>query len=427
MNELIYLFVVYSFWGWIFETVVAAIKKKHFVNRGIINGPFCIIYGVAAVSITIILKELNGFWLFWGSVIVTTLIEWIAGHIIERMYHERWWDYSQYKFNFDGYICLFTSMVWGIMGFIVKTWMNPLLLNLYALFPIYIIRIVVWLLMGLIVLDGVATILVLTEHNKEKNYWRKTEIFLDNISRKIGDKVYNVIDRRLGNAYNIKTKIEDTEKDKTKFAAGCGFYKLVVLFFVGGLLGDIVETIFCRIELGEWMSRSSVIYGPFSIVWGAGVAAVTLLLYKYKDKSIVFLFLTGTVLGGAYEYICSIFTEIVFGTVFWDYSDMPFNLGGRINLLYCSFWGVAAMVWFRLIYPLVSNCIEKIPPKIGVTVTWVLIVLMSFNVAISSMALVRYQQRSTGDKPKTEIECWIDARYDDARMQKVFPKALMVK
>ena len=106
---------------------------------------------------------------------------------------------------------------------------------------------------------------------------------------------------------------------------------------------------------------------------------------------------------------------------------MPFNLGGRINLLYCSFWGVAAMVWFRLIYPLVSNCIEKIPRKIGVTVTWVLIVLMSFNVAISSMALVRYQERSTGDKPKTEVECWIDAKYDDARMQKVFPKVLMVK
>lgn len=58
-------------------------------------------------------------------------------------------------------------------------------------------------------------------------------------------------------------------------------------------------------------------------------------LYKYKDKGDRFLFLTGTLLGGAYEYFCSVFTELVFGKVFWDYSKIPFNLGGRINLLYC--------------------------------------------------------------------------------------------
>lgn len=83
------------------------------------------------------------------------------------------------------------------------------------------------------------------------------------------------------------------------------------------------------------MSRSSVVWGDFSIVWGLAIAAVTALLYKYRNRSQQFLFWMGTFLGGAYEYICSVFTEIVFGTVFWDYSDIPFNLGGRINLLYC--------------------------------------------------------------------------------------------
>jgi Protein of unknown function (DUF1113). len=71
------------------------------------------------------------------------------------------------------------------------------------------------------------------------------------------------------------------------------------------------------------MSRSSVVYGPFSIVWGLGCACLTAFLYKYKDKSDRYIFLYGTVLGGAYEYICSVFTELVFGTVFWDYSKIP--------------------------------------------------------------------------------------------------------
>ena len=77
--------------------------------------------------------------------------------------------------------------------------------------------------------------------------------------------------------------------------------------------------------------------GPFSIVWGFAIAAATLLLDKYNGRSDHFLFFFGTFLGGLYEYICSVMTELVFGKVFWDYSQIPFNLGGRINLLYCFF------------------------------------------------------------------------------------------
>lgn len=121
----------------------------------------------------------------------------------------------------------------------------------------------------------------------------------------------------------------------TVFAAGCSFYKIFLLFVIGAFLGDITETIFCRITAGYWMSRSSLVWGPFSIVWGLAIALVTQVLYKYKDRSAFWLFGMGTLLGGAYEYLCSVFTEIVFGAVFWDYSALPFNLGGRINLLYC--------------------------------------------------------------------------------------------
>lgn len=107
------------------------------------------------------------------------------------------------------------------------------------------------------------------------------------------------------------------------------------------------------------MSRSSLVWGPFSVVWGLALAMATVLLRQNQDKSDRYLFAFGTVLGGVYEYVCSAVTELLFGTVFWDYSKFKFNLGGRINLLYCFFWGIAAVMWMRYGYPLVLKLMKK--------------------------------------------------------------------
>ena len=171
------------------------------------------------------------------------------------------------------------------------------------------------------------------------------------------------------------------------------------------------------------MSRSSLVWGPFSIVWGLALALVTLLLYKYKDHSDSFLFMMGTLLGGGYEYLCSVFTEIFFGKVFWDYSELPFNLGGRINLLYCFFWGIAAVIWFKKVYPVLSAWIEKIPVLPGKIITWMLTVFMFVNIIVSSMALVRYDQRAKGIETENTVLEWIDTHFDDDRMKQIYPKA----
>ena len=128
--------------------------------------------------------------------------------------------------------------------------------------------------------------------------------------------------------------------------------------------------------------------------------------------------------GGAYEYLCSVLSELVFGKVFWDYSDIPFNLGGRINLLYCFFWGIAAVVWFKILYPRFSDWIEKIPMKPGKIITWVLIVFMVCNMLLSVAALIRYDERGKGATSENTLEEWIDEHYDDARMQRIYPNAI---
>jgi len=168
------------------------------------------------------------------------------------------------------------------------------------------------------------------------------------------------------------------------------------------------------------------VWGPFSIVWGLAMALATLLLYQYKDRPASFLFVAGTLLGGAYEYLCSVFTEVVFGTVFWDYSHIPFNLGGRVNLLYCFFWGFAAVAWFRLCYPKLSGLIERVPLKLGRVLSWVMVVFMLANVTVSSMALARVDERARGIPADSAWERYMDEHYPDERMNEIYPAAVRI-
>lgn len=364
--EILWLFFVYSFLGWVLETASAAFRQKQFVNRGLVNAPLCVIYGTTAAVMTVFFGELHGVWLFAAGFIISTLIEWIAGHAIERMYHERWWNYSKLKWNLDGYICLPVSVCWGLLIVAAMELGNPFFVKIYSLIPALPGKILVLVLLAVLIIDIAATLCILSGRSRRMEQWEEVDSWLSGISSRLGRWIYGFTDRRIRRAYPdiVHRKKEEAAVGQRVFAAGCGFYKLFWLLIIGAFLGDIVETLFCRMKMGIWMSRSSLVWGPFSLVWGVAIAAASLLLYKYRDRSDRFLFLAGTFLGGAYEYICSVLSELVFGKVFWDYSKMMFNLGGRINLLYCFFWGIAAVVWMKGLYPVFSRWIEKIPVKI---------------------------------------------------------------
>lgn len=422
--ELLWLFFVYSFLGWIGETVYATIRQKKFANRGLINGPLCIIYGVGAAVISVTINELNGIWLFIFSMIYLTVIEWIAGHLIEKVYKERWWDYRERKWNLDGYICLFSSVLWGILGFLVIKFGNGLALLVFKLCPSFIIELIIWIFAAVLAVDILASYMLVTGRKGRFDKLERANNAIANATAKLGKWIALHVEKRITKAYPQMEKSAGAEKE-AGFAKGCSFYKIILLFFIGAFLGDVTETIFCRLTAGVWMSRSSVVWGPFSIVWGLAIAAVTLLLYKYKDRSDGFLFWMGTLLGGAYEYLCSVFTEIVFGKIFWDYSGMPFNLGGRINLLYCFFWGIAAVVWFKKLYPVISGLIEKIPHLTGKIITWTLIIFMCCNIVVSCMALIRYDERGNDVKADRAWKTYMDEHYGDEKMQLIYPNAKM--
>ena len=117
------------------------------------------------------------------------------------------------------------------------------------------------------------------------------------------------------------------------------------------------------------------------------------------------------------------FSSVLFGVIFWDYSGFKFNLGGRVNLLYCFFWGIAAVVWIRYGYPLVARLMANLKKHILPWMTVVLTVFMAVNMGLSALALARYDARTSGLAPANQLDVFLDEHFDNARMERVYPNA----
>ena len=144
--ELAMLFFTYSFLAWLAETAVATVKVRNFRNRGFASGPFCFLYGFTGVILTVFLQELKGdvLFLFLGSMAVATAVEWFAGKTLERMKQKKWWDDSNKRWNFDGYICLQYSVLWGLLGFLAVQYGNGIILGVYRSLPGIVGKAVIW-------------------------------------------------------------------------------------------------------------------------------------------------------------------------------------------------------------------------------------------------------------------------------------------
>lgn len=130
-------FITYSFMGWCLETAYATINKKEFVNRGFLHGPFCPIYGFGCLSIILFLKpiETNYIFLFVGSVLLTSVLEYITGFFLETAFNSTWWDYSDKHYNIHGRICLSFSLIWGLISIFILKVIHPYIVYIVNLVP----------------------------------------------------------------------------------------------------------------------------------------------------------------------------------------------------------------------------------------------------------------------------------------------------
>lgn len=434
LYELLWYFFVYSFLGWCAEIIYAAVKERKFMNKGLLNAPLCPVYGFSMLFCLIFLASLreNLIFLMLGCIVVSILMEFFAGAMTEKFFKQKWWDYSDYKYNIEGYVNLQFNFLCGIGAALFMSFVQPLFQTVLDLLPRLIGNILLGTILLLCTVDFFAVIGVLFAVRKKNRTMTGITDGMHQMSNRLGRAIFEKIQKRMIKAYPV---LSDNAKEitagksgavkSTVFAEGCSFHKLVWLFFIGAFLGDLTETIFCYITTGRWMSRSSVVYGPFSIVWGLGVVVLTMMLYKYKNKDDRYIFIFGTIVGGVYEYVCSVFTELLFGTVFWDYSKIPFNIGGRINLLYCFFWGLAAVLWIKNLYPFFTKYIEKVPMLPGRCLSCLFLIFMTFNMIISALALARYSSRYQYQEPANALEKFLDEQFPDERMERIYPNAIM--
>ena len=421
--ELLTFFIIYSFLGWVVEVSIVAIKDRRFRNRGFVNLPFCTMYGVMMCLLIVIWPSMvsQPVYKFIVTFVVFVVIQSFAEFVTNRICNRMVLKYEDITPYNGQWMNLLVAVLFALGLWTVTELVHPFVYFVVDWVPKLILKIFCGIIGTGIFLDFALTLYIMLKNrgNQKVSAFQQRE---QEKQSNLNGRIYKRIWTRLDQAYpNIE---EEPEAKHHVFAEGICLDKLIWVFLVSALLGDIIETLYCYALDGVWMSRSSVLYGPFSIVWGIGAVVLTLVLSRFAHKPDRYIFFVGALIGGVYEYGCSLFTEIVLGYVFWDYSWMPFNIGGRTNLLYMGFWGILSVVWIKLIYPKMSNVIEKFPALQGKIITWILIVFMVCNSLISAMAVIRYTQRKEGEEANTVVEEFLDATYEDKIIEKVWPNMM---
>ena len=259
-----------------------------------------------------------------------------------------------------------------------------------------------------------------TEREQMILYMAQESLFVDEAQTRLREIMRAGRKRRLGRMAPTNAQIDAQEKRLHHFAQGKSFYKLFWVFFIGCFAGVVVERLWALIRYGVIEPRVGLVYGPFNLVYGLGAWALTIALYPLRNRSRILSFFGGMIIGSAVEYGCSLFQELVFGSISWDYSNRPFNLHGRICLLYSVYWGVLGVVWIKELYPRMARLILKISNRVGKPLTLVLCAFMMFNTLMTGVCVLRWTHRQQGREARNRVEEYLDEHYGDARMEALF-------
>ncbi len=192
VQKIFFLFLIYSFCGWIIEVIGEVIKSKKFVNRGFLIGPICPVYGSGAILITIILSRyLNDYLAIFGlSVIICGTLEYFTSYLLEKLFNARWWDYSNERFNIKGRICLDNLILFGIAGIVIISFINPLLNSILDLIPNNIRSILFGTLTIILFIDIIMSLSIISKiRSISFNVSNQLKDNTEEISKKVREKI----------------------------------------------------------------------------------------------------------------------------------------------------------------------------------------------------------------------------------------------
>lgn len=454
--ELCWYFIVFSFLGWFADGFRTLFTEHKFYNRGFLASPFCPAYGACSVIMYLALNPLkdNKIILFIASTVIMSAFFIIIGFVLKKVMGFKPWDFSNEKFHIGSYMTVPYAFLLGITGTILVALLIPVLNTLIILIPCKVSVTIVLCVFVFLLIDTTFSFITIIRLRRKINVLHEDAVLLEKgVSQEKIDEIrenynklftQNVLRKRLASAFpelkkrvyvqEIADKLEEVKIDNMKeyttvyendeekpFAFGLCFTKLFYLFMIGSVVGTILETIWALVVDGQFEFRVGMVYGPFIPVYGGGAAFLTIVLYKLYKLNDTLIYVIGAVVGAGFEYLCSWLQETILGTVSWDYSNTPFNLNGRTNLMYALIWGFLGLVWVRYLYPLAAKCIEKIPKRAGSILTTFLIIFMIFNSVMSIAAVWRWGERDDGVAAQSNFEVYLDKHFDDEKMELLFP------
>lgn len=205
----------------------------------------------------------------------------------------------------------------------------------------------------------------------------------------------------------------DVKNDVKKFTIfGVSIWRIFAYFIIYSVIGYIIETVFGMVTKGVIESRQSFLYGPFCAIYGLG-AVVMILSLKYFNKNHNTLFVGGFIVGSIVEYIVSWYGDVFLNVKWWDYSNMPLNINGRICVFFSLFWGFLAIYLMGYANPRVDKLINKIKSKISINklkiITTIIILFMAVDCIITGIAIKLFMIRKVHEydlkvSNKQEIE-----------------------
>ncbi len=211
------------------------------------------------------------------------------------------------------------------------------------------------------------------------------------------------------------------EKEQEKYTLKQLLWYIVIF----SVIGLAIETIFCYATTGVLESRKGLIWGPFCPVYGVGATILIVALSSYKKNGFK-LFIVGCILGNIIEYGLSYLLEAMYGTRFWDYAYLDWNLNGRICFKYSIFWGILAVILIKFIQPYIDKIIAKIPNykplHIGVFIFLVIDCIATVWAVNTYQNRVAKNYNNIENTEKKSIKQYIeDNLFSNKIMKKTFP------
>lgn len=159
--EILTYLIIYSFLGWTMESVVRSISEKKIINTGFLKGPFCPIYGIGAIIMLLFLERFQNkpILLFFIAITTLTIWEYIVGVMLEKIFHTKYWDYSDHKFNFQGRICFTNSICWGILGVVFVKYIHPYVEKIISNIDIKLLYYVISIITLVVLVDFITTVI----------------------------------------------------------------------------------------------------------------------------------------------------------------------------------------------------------------------------------------------------------------------------